>query len=216
MHWARFRPERHEVGMEYLAGDGAFFCESQNRFSHIALEELLLAEDRLILHASFIESRFGGLLFTGPCGVGKSTQAALWERFEDACLINGDRPVLSRGERGWTAHGSPYAGSSRCFINRSLPVRAIVALSQGERCDICRIGLGEAFRRLYAGTTLNTWNAAYVERACTLLGELAAAVPVYRMQCTPDEAAVKTLRAELEKAELEKEGSRDGFKGGTL
>ena len=95
-------------------------------------------------------------------------------------------------------------------------MRAIVALSQGERCDICRIGLGEAFRRLYAGTTLNTWNAAYVERACTLLGELAAAVPVYRMQCTPDEAAVKTLRAELEKAELEKEGSRDGFKGGTL
>lgn len=194
-------PEENRVRIDYLAGDDLFFCESQNCFSHIALEELLLWHDRLILHASFVETPFGGLLFSGPSGIGKSTQADLWVRHAGAQLINGDKTILSPETSGWRAHGSPYAGSSRCFVNRSVPLCAVVLLEQGTACTLRRLPAGEAFRRLYANTIVNSWNAAYVARASALLIELAACVPVYQLTCTPDKAAVDILKAELERGE---------------
>lgn len=194
----RLLPDENRVRIDYLAGDDLFFCESQNCFSHIALEELLLHCGRLILHASFVDTAFGGLLFSGPSGIGKSTQADLWTRYAGAQLINGDKTVLSPEPDGWWAHGSPYAGSSRCFVNRSVPLRAIVMLEQGNACALRRLPAGEAFRRLYANTIVNSWNAAYVARVCELLTALAAAVPVYHLTCTPDKAAVDILKTALE------------------
>lgn len=107
--------------IEYLEADRGFFSETANCFSHIALEALLLQRDAMILHASFVSTRYGGLLFSGVSGIGKSTQADLWQRYEGAELLNGDRTVLRRMDGVWTAFGSPYAGSSNCFVNESRP-----------------------------------------------------------------------------------------------
>ena len=120
-------------------------------------------------------------------------------RYAGAKLINGDRTVLSRETSSWTAHGSPYAGSSRCFVNESHRIRAIVMLDQGPACQIRRMSAAQAFQRLYAVTTVNSWNPVYVDCVCGLLTELAMTVPVYHLTCTPDAAAVETLAAELRK-----------------
>lgn len=191
----RLKEDRETV--EYLARDRMFFSESQNCVSHIALEEILLRFDRLILHAALVETQWGGLLFSGPPGIGKSTQAALWEREEGAVQLNGDRPILSRDSGGWTAWGSPYAGSSRCFVNRGAPVRAVVMLEQGPVCRLTRLPLAAAFQRLYAQTTVNAWNPAYVSRVCALLTQLAEEIPIYHLICTPDRRAVACLRDRL-------------------
>lgn len=177
-------------------GDRGFFSETANCFSHIALEALLLQRDAMILHASFVSTRYGGLLFSGVSGIGKSTQADLWQRYEGAELLNGDRTVLRRMDGVWTAFGSPYAGSSNCFVNESRPVRAIVLLSQGSACSLRRLSPAAAFRGLYAGMTVNLWDDRYVARVCDLLAALD--VPVYALTCTPDRAAVDCLKAELE------------------
>lgn len=179
-------------------------CAFQNAavcFSHIALEELLLGWDRLILHASFVDSPYGGLLFSGPSGIGKSTQAALWQRFMGSTVINGDKPILSRGAGGWTAWGSPYAGSSRCYVPRHEPAAAIFLLEQAKTCTVERLLPGESFRGLYAGTVVNSWNPDYVKKVCNLLLDLACRVPVYRLRCTPDRAAVDAVCRTLEKGE---------------
>ena len=193
----RIAPDGRSETVDYLADSAEFFSETQNTFSHIALEELLLHRDRIILHASFIASELGGILFSGPSGVGKSTQAALWERFEGARQINGDRPILGREDDRWIAYGSPYAGSSRCHVNESCPVRAIVLLEQGAENRLTRLTVGQAFHRLFAQTTVNSWNPWFVERVCDLVSHLAASVPVYCLSCTPDRRAVETLKTAL-------------------
>lgn len=193
----RIAPDGRSETVDYLADSAGFFSETQNTFSHIALEELLLHRDRIILHASFITASLGGILFSGPSGVGKSTQAALWERFEGARQINGDRPILGREDDRWIAYGSPYAGSSRCHVNESCPVRAIVLLEQGPENSLTRLTVGQAFHRLFAQTTVNSWNPWFVERVCDLVSHLAASVPVYCLSCTPDRRAVETLKTAL-------------------
>lgn len=72
----------------------------------------ILADARmLVLHSSYIVTRQGqGILFSGPSGIGKSTQAALWQRYAGAEIVNGDR-ALVRPDTG-TVSGVFYAGTS--------------------------------------------------------------------------------------------------------
>lgn len=46
------------------------------------------------MHASLVEKDGEGVLFLGPSGMGKSTQARLWKSALDADFISGDRPGL--------------------------------------------------------------------------------------------------------------------------
>lgn len=194
--------ETGTVQIAYLERDRLFFSQSQNTFSHIGFEEILISRDRLILHASLIQTEFGGILFSGVSGVGKSTQADLWKKYENAEVINGDRPILGRTEMGWTASGSPYAGSSQCYVNKSVPIRGIMMLEQGSTCSISRLSPAESFRRLYAETTINVWNEQYIRKVCDLLQELVISVPIYRFVCTPDQDAVNKLKKLLKKENI--------------
>lgn len=199
----------HLEVIEYLEDSKHFFSETSNVFSHIALEELLIQRNAMILHASLIAAPCGGILFSGPSGIGKSTQAALWELYEQTEILNGDRTILRRNEV-WKAYGSPYAGSSRYYVNQSIAVRAIVILQKSETCTIKRLNHVQAFRKLYAGMIVNTWNASYVQMLMELLGQLIAEVPVYWLQCTPTKDAVLLLKNTLE---LEQEGFTGGDPG---
>lgn len=194
---SRLAEDGKAVEVYYAPGERNRMRSLTNLLYHIQLENLLLQRDRMILHASCVETALGGLLFSGPSGIGKSTQAELWCRFEGARLLNGDRPILGRRSGVWRAYGSPYAGSSKCYRNESTPVRALILLEQGPDCTIRRASCAEAVRRLLEQITLNQWDPAFVSRVCALLDALLAEIPVYVLRCTPDRRAVDLLRQTL-------------------
>lgn len=187
------------IRVDYLEKGKRCVSEMGTSFFCLGFEELLIRKERLCFHAACVDTPLGGILFSGPSGIGKSTQAELWSRYRGAKQINGDRPILSKGENGWLAWGSPYAGSSRCHINESCSVAAIVMLKQDESCSLRRLGRGEAFRAVWSGLTMHNWDAGFVEKACDLALELIENVPVFEFACTPDAVAVDYLERELEK-----------------
>ena len=173
--------------------------EIRNSFFHLGFESILIHRNRLCLHASCVDTPLGGLLFSGPSGIGKSTQADQWVNYRGAEQINGDRPILSKDGGGWLAWGSPYAGSSKCHVNKNCPVSAIIMLQQDKTCHLQRLSLPEAFRAVWSGLTLHSWDKACVEKALDLTMDLIGTVPVFRFACTPDLAAVEFLERELGK-----------------
>ena len=198
--FARSRQDRADhVQVDYSPIGRELVSDMGNCFSFCGWEMLLLQKERLLLHASCVDTPLGGLLFSGPSGIGKSTQAELWRQYAGAELINGDRPILSRDEQGWHAWGSPYAGSSRRFVNESCALRALVLLKQAKSCDLRRLCGADAFRRVFAGATANSWDRTSVQNVCRLTEQLVSDLPVYELSCTPDRAAVELLRAELER-----------------
>ena len=190
---------KKQVTVSFLPQSRNFVSEVQNTFFHIRWDQILLKEGRLILHASLVETEYGGILFTGPSGIGKSTQANLWVQHQNAVQINGDRPILACRNGIWYGCGSPYAGSSECYVNRSCPIRAIVRLERTGQNQLIRLGAVQAFRELYPQMTIAAWDSNCVDRVCDLTTDLATSVPVYKMSCAPDESAVQMLRKELEK-----------------
>ena len=188
-----------DILIEYRPSGAHSVPDLQNCFYCLGFEEYLLHRNKLCLHASCVDTPLGGILFSGVSGIGKSTQAELWCRYRGARQINGDRPILSKEGQTWLAWGSPYAGSSKVYVNDSCPVSAIILLKQAKACSLRRLSPSEAFRGVWAGLTIHSWDAAFVEKASALAVELIQTVPVYEFSCTPDEAAVIFLEEELRK-----------------
>ena len=72
-------------------------------------------------------------------------------------------------------------------------------LRQAKECRLRRLGPSEAFRAVWSGLTVHTWDRWFLETASDLSLELIGAVPVFEFQCTPDEQAVDYLERELRK-----------------
>lgn len=192
-------PEKNTLCIDYLERGIPCVNEFSNCFFHVGLEGLLIREKKLCLHASLLETPSGGILFSGPSGIGKSTQAALWCRRGFGRLLNGDRPVVGKKDGKWTAWGSPYAGSSKCYVNQSCPVSAVILLEKAASCSLRQPEPGEKFRRLFSQIAVNRWDPCFTVSAMDLTEELTAAVPVYVFACTPAEEAADFLRSRLEK-----------------
>ena len=148
------------VWCDYVRGMESYMNYSHNLCDLLGLETLLLKENGLLLHSSFIRWRGKGILFSAPSGTGKSTQAELWEQYEGAEILNGDRAGLRQIEGKWTAFGLPLAGSSFIYRNESALLEGIIVLRQAGINRIRRLKPVEAFRDLYPETTVHQWRDA--------------------------------------------------------
>jgi hypothetical protein len=92
------------------------------------------------------------------------------------------------------AEGIPFSGSSRICENRSLPLKAIVYLTQAPQTRCTRLTGAAAFARVWEGISVNTWDRDDLEAVSHTLEQLLDTVPVYQLDCTPDESAVTALR----------------------
>lgn len=185
------------VEIAVLPGYLSYFSGSSGIFNRIGMESLLLQHKGLLLHASWIKYADKAIAFTGPSGVGKSTQAALWEARLGATVVNGDRAALRRTAEGWTAYGSPYAGTSAIYRDDSAPLCAVVVLRQARENRLTPLTAAEAFRCVYPELSIHHWDAGFAAEATDLCLDLLGQVPAYRLECRPDEDAVMVLQKGL-------------------
>ena len=171
-------------------------------FKCLCIEHLLTSDGALILHSSYIKTDRGSVLFTAPSGTGKSTQAELWRKYRGAKVVNGDCSVVRVTGNKAETFGIPFSGTSGICFNESAPLRAIVYLTQAPENRIERIGGMRAFGSLMEGLKANTWNLRDAEAAADSLAAAVKCVPIFKLDCLPDESAVAALEAEFAKYDI--------------
>lgn len=182
-----------------------FFTEQSHRtmmdyrymWNSIALPQLLLPHGILLFHASYIEADGGAIIFSAPCGTGKSTQAALWEKYRNAEVINGDKTGVSVANGEVFANGLPFCGTSGICKNRSMPLKAIVLLGQSPENKIRRLNGAEAVQSLMENIYLDFLADGEAEKCVDVIIGILNKVPVFKLDCTPDERAVKILESAI-------------------
>lgn len=160
-------------------------------------EHLLVQNQGVLFHCSYIELDGGAILFTAPSGVGKSTQAELWRKFRGVKIINGDRAALRIRDDRVEAWGVPFSGSSGISHRSCLPVWAIVCLSQAPENTIRSLTGVRAFRMLWEGCSVHTWDREDLAICSETVSRVLERVPVFHLACTPDERAVLALEEAL-------------------
>ena len=163
-------------------------------FEIIGIEYILNRNKIMLLHASHIKWKNQSILFTAPSGTGKSTQADLWEKYEQAEIINGDRAALRKQENHYYAYGLPYAGSSNIFTNDKGIIAAIIVLRQDKQNSIIKLNESDAFRYLYSEMTVQYWDKKYQDILIQELIALIKEVPIYLLKCRPDRESVKMVK----------------------
>lgn len=191
--------EDNVLRCRYLPGTESRMSDTGSVLNLIGLEKILLDNSGFLLHSSFIKYRDAGILFSAPCGTGKSTQADLWKKYRGADILNGDRAGIRRVDGAWMAFGMPFAGTSGIYRNESAPIAAIVTLAQGPENVIRRLRPSEAISRLLPECSCQRWDAAFMNSLLDLLLRLVQQVPVYLLECRPDEGAVELLRDTMRK-----------------
>ena len=196
---AYIRTENEEKNhlVQVKLGESVAHVGVKTVLNSFALEHLLAANEGFVFHCSYIEWNGGAILFTAPSGTGKSTQAELWKELRDAQIINGDRAAVCMKEERIFAEGIPFSGSSSYCENRSLPLLAVVYLSQAPQTTIQKLRGIHAFYKIWEGVSVNTWDRKDVERVSEVVQKIAADIPVYHLACTPDETAVIALEEAL-------------------
>lgn len=156
-------------------------------------EKMLLSRGVIMLHCSLIDWQGKGIAFTAPSQTGKSTQANLWNAHRSAEILNGDRAILRVINNKVFAYGSPWAGSSAFYVNRSVPLAALVALSQASVNSVRAMPHDESLHYILIGTSLPMWDETLLDLGVTAIEKLITLVPSYMLAATPDDKAVVEL-----------------------
>lgn len=152
----------------------------------------LLRFNGLMLHASAVAMEGRAYLFSGPCGIGKSTHTGLWRQtFGDTVQVfNDDKPALRRLEGRWYAYGTPWCGKDGINQNKKVPLVGICFLQQGEENRICRLTPAETVGRILAQTTYRLQPAS-MDLLLGHIDALAREIPMFELVSRPETAAAR-------------------------
>ena len=156
-----------------------------------ACEAGMVMRDGLPLHASLVEKDGFGVIFLGPSGMGKSTQAKLWEKYLGADFIIGDRPGLRKIDGKWIGFGMPWDGKDAIYHQASAPVRALVWLEQAKENRISAMSPVQAMTVMLKQAMMPVWDDTAMDCATALMGALASEIPMFHLRCLPDDAAAR-------------------------
>lgn len=150
------------------------------------------AQRRMIqFHSSLIDYQGRGLMFLGPSGIGKTTQAELWNQYRDALIISGDIVFVQETEEAFLGWGTPWHGSSPYCENTNVPVDALIILKQAPENSIRKLEGFEKVTAVSNSVFYPRWLENGMELCLETLDHLLSKIPVYELSCRPDEEAVE-------------------------
>jgi len=157
----------------------------------------------VLFHAAVVSHQGKGYMFLGPSGTGKSTHARLWLKYiEGTELVNDDNPVVRISDEGHIrVYGSPWSGKTPCYRNVSYPIGAIVLLSQAPYNKIQRMGGIHAYASLMESISGKRWDSRIADGLHQTQNSLVMSVPMWHLECLPDEAAAAMCKAHLVNSE---------------
>ena len=178
------------------------------RYTKMAVDNALMvlyalataAAGTVLFHAAVVSHEGKGYMFLGPSGTGKSTHARLWLKYIDGtALVNDDNPVVRLADDGLpVVYGSPWSGKTPCYRNVSYPLGGIVLLSQAPYNKIHRLGGIHAYASLVASISGKRWDSRVADGLHATENALASTVPVWHLECLPDEEAAKLCSLTIE------------------
>lgn len=189
---AFFCADNRENILYYPSSMWSFFSSPFNCLHLICGERLLLRNGAFLLHSSVVKYKEKCFLFCGPSGIGKSTQAALWQKYCGATVINGDRCIIRKINGKFHGGGSFWCGTSGIYHKDYLPIEGVFFLDKSEENIIEKLG-AEAFALILSNTIVNSYDKSFMEKIVDIIEDFFACVPIYKLSCRPDESAVETV-----------------------
>ena len=161
----------------------------------------LMKEGRVVFHGAAVLLEDRVFLFTGPSGVGKTTQVRWWQALYSTQILNGDKPIFEVGDSGEVlVHPSPWKGKEDYGRDDiTAPLGGIIVLRQAPENRIERLEPADAAKELFCRiySTFNTEQE--VLDAARILEKILSKTPVWLLRNRGDEASTRMTWETLQK-----------------
>lgn len=167
-------------------------------FEICSFVSVLLEYNTLLLHASFIVRNNGkAVLFSGESGVGKSTQANLWQSTRAAKIINGDRAAIKFENNKWYACGVPFCGSSKICSDGKFELEACIILSQSKETNVAEINKMQKFLFFLSQVSSRKWNVKEYTKTMELIEKFIDNNEIFLLNAENNSSAVEAVERRL-------------------
>lgn len=166
-----------------------------------ACEAGMTMREGMPLHAALVEKDGYGVIFLGPSGMGKSTQAKLWVEHQGADFVIGDRPGLRYIDGTWYGYGMPWDGKDGIKRQKCVPIKALISLEQAKENKIRQLSVPEAMIVLLNQVMMPMWDDKAMDLLSPMMGKLATEIPFYHLRNLPNKEATELTMKTINGAE---------------
>ena len=201
----RFSMTRNDVTFVLVKKDGSNIVESNLgsvakvdpslvRFGIWIMFGIVIAPlGAIAIHSSVAVKDDEGVLCLGESGTGKSTHTRLWrENIEGAKLLNDDSPIIRVIDGKCIVYGSPWSGKTPCYVNKCVPVRGLIRLSQAPHNKIYRLPALSAIGAILPSCPpAFAYDNALQDHICNTVSDIISCTKVYHLECLPNAEAAE-------------------------
>lgn len=148
----------------------------------LILYYLSVINSDILIHASGVNFRSKGYIFSGISGKGKTTISGLWKE-AGARVIHDDRLILRKTLSGYMMYNTPIYPDEEPSASS---IDKIFLIDHGAENKMTRVNGAGALSHLLTNCIQHNWNPEIIAGLLSSVGELCNKVPVYRLSFKPD------------------------------
>ena len=157
----------------------------------------LLFYNCFILHCAYVIHDGKAILFSAPSEGGKSTQAALWEKYRGAEIINGDRAILKNVKGEWYVYSLPFCGSSGICKNKVAPLELIAFVNKADENSVEALNIPQKLQLILPQITFESYKHSDFSKVLDMTEALISKTRMVKLNCTVSEQATAVLEREV-------------------
>jgi hypothetical protein len=138
-----------------------------------------------------VDPEYGGFLFLGHSGAGKSTTTRLWKSLRNPEILSDDRIILRLHQGELWMYGTPWHGEAAFASAAKSKLSRIFVLQHGARNVITPMSRAQAVGELFARCFPPFHSATGLQNTVEFLERVVETVPCYEFQFVPDASAVE-------------------------
>ncbi len=155
----------------------------------LVLYYLTVLSGDIMIHASGVNHKGRGYIFSGVSGRGKSTIASLWEA-EGAEVIHDDRLIIRKDGAGYIMHNTPvYVYDPP----RSAPLHGLYLIEHGNDNASSSVEGAAAAVLVMANCVQQNWGHETIAPLLSAVTDLVSLLPVKRLSFRPDRSVVEHI-----------------------
>jgi hypothetical protein len=155
----------------------------------LILYYLTVVNRDIMIHASGVNYKGHGFLFSGISGRGKSTIAMLWEN-AGAKVLHDDRLIVRNSAGTFTMFNTPV-------YNDDIPCRSslekIFIIEHGTENKLVEVKGAEAVSLVMANCIQHNWNPEIIEALLTTVSIMCSKIPTVRLSFKPDKTVIDKI-----------------------
>ncbi len=155
----------------------------------LILYYLTVIHGDILIHASGINHKGHGYLFSGISGRGKSTIAKLWED-AGAKVIHDDRLIIRNSEKGYRMYNTPVYNND---TPRMSPLNKIFLIEHGMKNRLIPIKGAMAVSSIMTNCIQHNWGHDIIEKLLGSVSEMCTTIPVARLFFKPEPVVINLI-----------------------